>query len=89
MRSALTPRIYAILRELDVRGWMSAQELASAVERVSAETMLATLGRLAKPNSSREAYVKYVSPGREHTQVGTWRLTDEGKDRIREETRHA
>ena len=79
----LSARISAILRELDIRGDLSAQQLASAVGGLTAETMLRTLGELAKPNSRREAYVEYPSGHRTRSQSGSWRLTDAGRRRIR------
>ena len=83
MLSAMTPRIHAILRELDIQGALSAQRLASAVGGISSEAMLSTLGLLAKPNSRREAYVECLAAGRTHSQVAPWRLTEAGRRRIR------
>lgn len=83
MRSAMTPRIHAILRALDIRGDLSAQELSSAVGGVTDETMLGTLRNLSRWNSRRLAYVEPLGGGREHSQVQKWRLTDAGRKRIR------
>lgn len=83
MLSAMTPRIHAILRELDIQGDLSAQQLASAVGGISAETMLSTLRRLAMWNSRREAYVECPGGGRTNSQTAAWRLTEEGRRRIR------
>lgn len=83
MLSALTPRIHAILRELDIQAGLSAQRLASSVGGITAETMLSTLGRLAKSNSRREAYVECPGGGRTNSQTAAWRLTDAGRRRIR------